>query len=718
MKKTWIHTGFFREIFRQLRGKGLVATFILAGLNLVFFSVYLTRDPVTATVGHFDARLMALPMLAMLYVFVPIMVFGAYRWLNRRAESDFYHAIPLTRTQIYATTTAAILLWLCIALGSYAVVHAILRTVFGLPINYLLFLCVFINMLIAAVEIVAAFSIGLSLCGRGFTAFFQSVAVLFLPRILLTAFWILTEVDSGFTLPFSMLLPFFNPEFNIAATPFHSLIYGINYANPLAMLWSLVYSAGLLVLGGIAFKKRRSELAEIPYASKVLQTVTRVMFGMPQLLTITVILNIWLRYGWEDDFMPREILIPLLLTSILFSFIFYCLYELISSRKMKKVVKAMPGYVLCLALSAFFIFVPYWVGKLRLLTPINAEEIKSFRISNESTILIPSNISGSETWSDYVLYHHTFSDKDANALIANQSKEDCKNQQKGDEVNITGMERIIVNDGGLFRKMVNLPADYSYSLINFKEAFLKICKNDPAFTEKVAAYPKGQITYYAQGLSLSEAREVGRLFREDYEKLTDEERLSLMYSPDSMIEMYGSVNSPVGLRIALFGSYGAENYTMTYRVNELTPNAAKAMLGYLNARNAEKARKELKALVEWMEHPKGDFTYTYFTVGTREVNGYYNLWNYEDQKEFATPKEAHPGAYAILKALSEAPTTDDPSHCVTFSIVSYEMSSLSSVTTQAVAAGFAVDDTLLAYIEQWIVAYDSSVEFPMEFLDL
>ncbi|MBR6039946.1 MAG: hypothetical protein IKP38_05655 [Clostridia bacterium] len=715
MKKL-IHPGFFREIFRQLRGKGLVATFILAGLNLVFFSIYLTRDPVKASIGHFDARLMVAPMLIMLYVFVPVMVFGAYRWLNKRVESDFYHAIPLTRTQIYATTSAAIFLWLSIALGSYAVVHAILRTAFGLPINWLLFLCVFVNMLIAMIEIVAAFSIGLSLCGRGFTAFFQSIAVLFLPRVILTVFWILTEVDSGFTLPFSMILPFFNPEYNIAATPIHSLIYGINYANPLAMLYSLVMSTGLLLLGGVAFRKRKSELAEIPYASKVLQAATRVMFGMPQLLSVTVILNVWLRYGWDEDFMPREILIPLVMTSILFSFIFYCLYELISSRKMKKVVKAMPGYVLCLALSAFFIFVPFWVGKARTLTPISAEKIKSFRISNESTILIPSNISGSETWSDYVLYHHTFSDTKANALIANQSKEDCKNQQKGDEVNITGMERIIVNDGGLFRKMVNLPADYSYSLINFKEAFLKICKNDPAFTEKVAAYPKGQITYYAQGLSLSEAREVGRLFREDYEKLTDEQRMSLIGSYGTVIDVVQS-KSPIALSIGLYGSYGTENYTATYRINELTPNAAKAMLGYLNARNAETVKKELKTLVEWMEHPKNDPAFDRFNVGTRYVDQW-NLWNYEDQKKFATPKEAHPDEYMLLKALSEAPMTDDPSHCVTFSIVSYEMSSLTSVKTQIAAAGFAVDDTLLAYIELWIASEDSTEEFPFEVLDL
>ena len=712
MKKL-IHPGFFREMFRQLRAKGLVATFILAGLNLVFFSIYLTRDPIEASISHFDARLMALPMLVMLYVFVPVMVFGAYRWLNRRAESDFYHAIPLTRTQIYATTSAAIFLWLLIALGSYAVVQAILRTAFGLPINYLLYLCVFINMLIAMIEITAAFSIGLSLCGRGFTAFFQSVAVLFLPRIILTSFWILTEVDSGFTLPFSMILPFFNPEYNIAATPIHSLIYGISYANPLAMLYSLVMSTGLLVLGCVAFNKRKSELAEIPYASRALQAATRVMFGMPSLTIITLYLNIYLRYGEAQADMPREILIPLILTSILFSFIFYCLYELISSRRMKKVVKAMPGYVLCLALSAFFIFVPFCVGNMRTLTPIAAEDIKSFRFSNESTILMPSGVSGSETWPDYVLYHHTFSDKDANVLIANQSKQDSKDRE--DFVNFLDTERIIVNKGGLFRKMVTLPS-YSGNMM-VKDKILKICKNDASFGDEIVAYPKGQITYYANGLTLAEARTVGRLFREDYEKLSDEERLSLFISNNAMIEMNDAATvSPVNIGIVLFGSYGAENYTMTYRINELTPNAAKAMLGFLNARNEKKVREELKTLVEWMEHPKNDPAFDRFNVGTRYVDQW-NLWNYEDQRKFATPKDAHPDEYKLLKALSEAPMTDDPSHCVTFDLVYFDFSSITT-TTSRTTAGFAVDDTLLAYIEQWIAADDSTEKFPVDVVDM
>jgi len=710
--KQLIHPGFFREMFRQLRAKGLVATLLLAGLNLIFFSAFITRDPVDMTISHYDARLMALPMLLLLYIMVPIMVFGAYRWLNKRFESDFYHAIPLTRTQIYATTSAAILCWLLIALGSYAVVQTILYTVFGLPFNYLLYLCVFLNMLIAAVEIVAAFSIGAALTGRRFAGFFQSVTVLFLPRMLLTSFWILVEIDAGFSVPFSRLPFFLNPEFNIAATPIHSLIWGINYANIPAMLYSLVYGAGLLALGCVAFNRRKSELAEIPYASKVLQTVTRVTFGMPQLFAITVIMHVYLRFGEDMEFMPMYAFTPLCVTSVLFSFIFYCLYELISSRKMKKVVKSMPAFGFCILLALFFIFVPNWVSSLHTQKVISAEDVRYYEISNESTLIMPNKILGSDTYPDYLLKHYRFTNEAGRKLVANASKDSAEDESNYIFDGISS-DIAIVNDGGLFKKAVSL-RDKSW-LVRAGTQLTRACLSEKAFSDMLYAYPKGHITYYANGLTLAEAREVGRLFRADFEKLTNEQRKSLVGSNNSLfnVEQYsGTLN----LGITLYGSYGTENYTMHYRINELTPNAAKAMLGYLNARNAKAVQKQLKALVEWMEHPSEMLYFSDFSIGSRTLS-VYNIFSDSKTGSAATPRDAHPQEYAILKALSEAPLSDDPDRAVTFAYCEYSFDSLTTKYDRT-CIGFAVDDETRALIETWIGEKSSDYDVISSFYDL
>lgn len=708
MKRSLIHPGFFRELFRRLRTKGLVAAILLAGLNLIFFIALLTRDPIGTGVTHYDPRLMALPMLFVLYIFTPVMVFGAYHWLNKRAESDFYHAIPLTRTQIYATTSAAILTWLLIALGSFAAVHAILYAAFGLPFNHLLYLCVFLNMLIASVEITAAFSIGAALCGRIFPALFQSIAVLFLPRILLSAFWILTEIDSGYTLPFSQLPFFLNPEYNIAATPAHSLIYGINFANVPAMLYSLVMSFGLLVLGGVAFRKRKSELAEIPYASKALQIATRVMFGLPSLSTIVVLLNIYVRFGFEEDFMPGYILVPLVVTSVLFSFIFFCLYELIASKKMKAVVKAMPTYGICIAVALVLIFAPFGVAKLRRLTPISADEIKSYRFTDESTLVIPSNVGGADSYPDYLLHRYTFRDDRAKALLASMSKDNCMQIGNNEYALIDYNIHAIVSTGGLVKKTVTLSNYDFYNSNSFgygrmEERLAQLCLEDPAFSEQIYAFPKGRIIYAANGLALSEAQEVGRLFREDYEKLTNEQRQSLMLCRSDVFG-YGESAGPMGLTITLYGSYGADNFTMNYRVNALTPNAAKTMLQYLNARNGEAVKKELKALKDWMDHPSSDPDMTLIDIGTRSF-GTGAFWEYSDDQRLIPPKEAHPTLYRIIKALSEAPLTDDPARCVTFSTENYDMSAFASVITRY-TAGFAADEETIALVNEWVADYE------------
>ena len=696
MKRALIHRGYFRELFRQLRTKGLVGTIILAGLNLIIFSVLIMRDPVSASVTHYDPRLMALPMLLFLYVMSPIMVFGAFRWLNKRVQSDFYHALALTRVQTYASTAAAIFLWILIALGSYAVVNVLLFTIFGLPINYLLYLCVFLNMLIAAIEIVSAFMIGSALCGRRFAAFFQSVTVLFLPRLLLTAFWMFVEGDSGCMTPFSMLPFFLNPEFNIAATPIHSLLFGINYANIAAMLYSLGYGALLLTLGCIAFKKRKSELAENPYASKVLQTAARVVFGMPQLIAVIVILNLTVCWKYDMQSFERTVLLPLIVTAVFFSFVFYCLYELISTKKMKPVLKAMPFYTICIALALFYIFVPNWVAKSRTPAVLSQEEIRSYQVNGESTLLMPNSLTGAEQYPDYLLHRHRFDLLKGKALVAAQSQKNAKIIDYSDFYDTL----VVVRDGGLFKKTVAMKPT---SAQRSEEQLKKLCLEDPAFREALASYPKGMIRYQCEGLTAAEAKEVGRLFREDFAKLSEEQRLSLTVGSNKL-GFPSAQNAATDLTVTLYVSRGTDNFYAVYRINELTPNAAKAMLKYLNARYEKNVRAALREFVNWMEHPSGMPENDSFYIGNHSVQ-VYSLLSFEDSKKNLTPMETHPEVYQILKALSEAPLAEDAENCVTIQFMNYTMNFTGIVSANDFrypTAGFKADDSLMRAIMQMI----------------
>ena len=630
MNRSLIHRGFYREMLRQLRTKGLVSTFILAGINLIVFAAIAVRDPLTAAMSHVDVRLMALPMLVFLYVMCPIMVFGAYRFLIRRVQSDFYHAIPLSRVQLYASATAAIFTWLFLALFSFAAVFAVLFAIFGLPFNYLLYLCVFVNMLIAAIEIVGAFSLGSALSGTRFVAFFSSVVILFLPRALLAAFAILIEVDTGVSTPFSALPFFLNPAFNIAATPIHSLIYKADFANGWAMLYSFAYACGLLLLGGIAFRRRKSEAADIPYSSKILQTITRATFGLPQLASIVILFNLYVRYGGGEQvgqFFTDTILLPMMVTSVFFSFIFYCLYELISSKKMKSVLKAMPFYGLTVLTALLLIFVPAIIGRNHTPSALNRDSIRSYRFSHESSLTLPSGAGGVETYPNYVLHTYDFTDE------AGKSRLKAASTDSDFLPDFTDGDLVLVRDGGLLPRVAEMRDNYNpiYDLSNA----------DPAFVERYYAFPEGQIWYQCEGLSNKEAKEVGRLFREDYEKLTNEQKASLMRTP-----VYNT-NLSCSLMIRLYGCKGTDNYTMSYQLNELTPNATQYYLSVLNDRYGEQTKRALADSAQWLETKTGIGGGTQFLISDIPVYLYdFSGYNSREMKE-------------ILKALSEAPLTSD-----------------------------------------------------------
>ncbi len=678
MKRSNFHRGFFLEMFRQLRTKGLVFTFILAGINLILFTSLVTANPLNITYSHISAQLMAAPMLISLYVMVPVMVFGAYRWIFKRVQSDFYHAIPLTRTQIYASTTAAILLWLFIGLGTYAAVRALLYAIFGLPFNYLLYLCVCINMAIAAIEILAAFSLGSALAGNRFVAFFSGVVILFLPRALMEAFWILVEVDSGLGVPFSMLPFFLNPTFNIAATPIHSLIYGADFANVFAMLYSAVYACALTLLGGVAFYRRKSEAAaDIPYLSRGLQTTVRVCFGLPSLAIVTVLVNIMIRYGDDAEDVIGVMLAPLMVTSIFFSFVFYCLYELISSRKMKTVVKSMKFYPLCLVVALFLAFVPAWIGDLRKPAGIDASNIQYYTLAKEPTLTVPDTnyLFETETYYTYIVRGYRFTNEEGKTILARQSKQEQKDLDPSD-INNT---KVPVK-AGLFRKIVYIQPYYGYyygenQANNVEYQLAEASQKEPGFKDALLAYPEGRIWYQCTGLTAKEAAEIGKLFEEEYNALSAEQRETL-WTPRSF-RAFNSIAvdsnaKPLSLSIDLYGCKGTQNYSVSYYVNELTPKTAAKYMELLNARNGEQVRKYLKAFVKWMStNSMGADFIGQFQLGTGNQVGTWSVGDNGDFDGVQLPRDASPDMYRLLKALSDAPLSTDPTNAVSIMFDSY-----------------------------------------------
>ena len=186
----------------------------------------------------------------------PLLVLMMFAFLNKRKESDFFHAIPFTRGCVYTSFVVAILTWiwgvLIVSSLSAALIWALCPYVtfsFGGLICRMLLAC------LNAALLAAFTTVAVSLTGTATSAVVTSLLVtwswrlmLVLGRYCLNEVLYMTPLDSilnGY-LNFSYLLPV-------------AIITG-NQTMPV-VIYAIVATLALFALGGLLYVKRRSELA-------------------------------------------------------------------------------------------------------------------------------------------------------------------------------------------------------------------------------------------------------------------------------------------------------------------------------------------------------------------------------------------------------------------------------------------------------------------------
>ena len=174
------HRGYFLEQLRQIRTAGIVATAVFSAITIATFFVRIAME----TAGIPNGSSLAMPMLLFVFIVGLVLTFSSYGWMNHRKTSDFYHALPIKRSAMFGSTTAAIFLWLAVGLTAHILLQMLLNLVFRMPFNYLLLLAVWGNMLIAALQMIGAASIACAISGSRFVNIFGTLFILFVPRLL------------------------------------------------------------------------------------------------------------------------------------------------------------------------------------------------------------------------------------------------------------------------------------------------------------------------------------------------------------------------------------------------------------------------------------------------------------------------------------------------------------------------------------------------------
>lgn len=335
------------EMLQQIKISGFIATaiyFVVGIITSLGIWVTIIAEG-NDYIGEFPGAFFYI-LLGLAFVFVPIMTKSVFTYQNRRNASDFYHAIPHKRETMYFSSLAAVLTW-TLGIMLVAIVLPVL-TVVVLPQYSMDFDGMFKtlgNIFAIAVLVMGGFSLGINLTGNNFTNFVVSVMILFIPRIIISSVFGMVE---GF-MPFLELntgVSFVNNSYNLlfgwAISLFSSSPGQLHYMASWG--YTVVLGVVYIVLGALAHKHRKSEMAAQASAYKLVQPVTRMipayLFG---LIGIYFFLELVFRFGWNEYEYEYNTEISMywgMFSMFILSLLAYVIYELITTRRWRKVAQS------------------------------------------------------------------------------------------------------------------------------------------------------------------------------------------------------------------------------------------------------------------------------------------------------------------------------------------------------------------------------------------
>ena len=455
---------------------------------------------------------------------------------------------------------------------------------------------------------------------------------------------------------------FFDPSYNILGAPYASLLQNISgqavsldFAKLPAMLWTLGYSVILVVLGAVAFNKRSSETAGIPTQSKLFQGVVRTAVGLPLLLILMFLIA-----DGDATLVPSVIL-------VIFSFIFYCLYELISTKSPKKMAKSMPLWFICVGTSLLYLVVPKLIVSAEENVNVKKESIKGFYwLTDYDSFSLYDLIGygGDKTYNEIKLENVELTDPEGieTVFVAYQRTKNWAYQSSMGNYNQITVKLDRTNGRDIIRNIYLTESEYT--------KLVRLANENAEYAKLSVEFPKTPRYFAVDGLTVKEATELGSLFEEEYNSLDDSQKNLLMSSVYSSytgawLDPGGNYSAQLAT-LQVCGCVGAKNYSGVYYLrNSITPRTLSRYIEIINERNGKEGRAMLDELKAWFENG-GELDRDDFNISVGENVNLYKYdsfyWNkaYVEGQTSVKVKDTDPEYYEIVKILANASLTNDP----------------------------------------------------------
>lgn len=356
MKKSWFNYKLYLDGINQLKIIGIMGAIIMAcaaflipmGYNIENANYGESINRVWTVIGRvcsYDILGMNPCIVLTFLIVVPLMTMYLFGYMNKRNACDFYHAIPDTRESLFISYGAAVLSWNAVLVIESVLISLISAGIFEYvelrPENMAVTI---INMIVGCIFMFGVFAIAMSVTGTVFSNLAVAIMILVAPRVIVTSYIVFISESNPLITSYGLSGGIFDDRLNVVTNLVTGFVIRGTYQG--VYMWSsFVYTlfVGLIYSGfGMwLFKIRKSETATQSAVNNVLQSILRLIPAM--LICLLPMVFIFESLIGQYSIDARDIYV--LAVFYIIAIIAYVLYELITTKKLKNVIKSLPGLV-------------------------------------------------------------------------------------------------------------------------------------------------------------------------------------------------------------------------------------------------------------------------------------------------------------------------------------------------------------------------------------
>lgn len=414
---TFFNFRLFLEALKRLRVIGLTTAILAITASALIPTVCWIEQSAHPTPDPYEMETEFLCAPAGFVVLLAPLFFAVlFSFLEKRKESDFFHAIPYTRTCVYVSFVTASLVFVWVIQLACALVAGILWGMIpalvadiGGMVSYTL-----ISMLAAAM-LSSFMMLALTVSGTGgscmllfllFAGFVRVVAAIFCGCLGIIDLLPTDDLWSSSFLSPLWFLPLNVFCYMIDTGTASALMY-----SPPNILYSLAVTSAVFALAGLLYKHRRSEMAGNPAPGVKTQALFRILFTTSAALLIPLLV---IRDAAETG---------LTLVLVVGVLLVYFLYELITTKRPRNMLKAIPGLGIVVGICIGFTILFYAYRGMALYENITRDEVK--------TVSVEAGGFGSTTYQGRLLGTLQTDDSEVVSLVVRQLASSQKYEREG-----------------------------------------------------------------------------------------------------------------------------------------------------------------------------------------------------------------------------------------------------------------------------------------------